>query len=51
MLPNIPIQFQLKTINHYQTRKPKTAAAQDLKVVALMLKSSNHKQFQHALRC
>lgn len=53
MFPDLPIQLcqfhQLKTINRYLTRKPKTAAAQDLKAIALTLKSSTCTQFQEAL--
>jgi len=53
MFPGIPVQLcqfhQVKTVNRYLTRKPKTAAAQELREVVLVLKSSNRLQFEDAL--
>lgn len=55
MFPNIPIQLcqfhQLKTINRYLTRRPKTAAARDLKAIVRTLKNSTRRQFESALTC
>ena len=53
MFADIPVQLchfhQVKTVNRYLTRKPKTAAAQDLRELVLTLKSSNRHQFESAL--
>lgn len=53
MFPDIPVQLcqfhQVKTVNRYLTRKPKTAAAQELREVVLVLKSSSRLHFENAL--
>ena len=53
MFADIPVQLchfhQVKTVNRYLTRKPKTVAAQDLRELVLTLKSSNRHQFESAL--
>ncbi|MDO5686220.1 MAG: hypothetical protein Q4G42_02335 [Neisseria sp.] len=53
MFAGIPVQLchfhQVKTVNRYLTRKPKTAAAQDLHEVVLTLKSSSRFQFENTL--
>ena len=53
MFADIPVQLchfhQVKTVNRYLTRKPKAAAAQDLRELVLTLKNSNRLQFESAL--
>ena len=53
MFADIPVQLchfhQVKTVNRYLTRKPKTAAAQDLRELVLTLKNNNRLQFESAL--
>ena len=53
MFADIPVQLchfhQVKTVNRYLTRKPKTVAAQDLRELVLTLKSSSRHQFESAL--
>ena len=53
LFPDIPIQLcqfhQVKTINRYLTRKPQTAAAVDLKQLALSLKNSSKAAFEEHL--
>ena len=49
----IPVQFcqfhQMKTVTKYLTRKPKTEAAQELRVLCLTLHKTNEKDFVAAL--
>ena len=53
MFADIPVQLchfhQVKTVNRYLTRKPKAAAAQDLRELVLTLKNNNRLQFESAL--
>ena len=53
MFADIPVQLchfhQVKTVNRYLTRKPKTAAVQDLRELVLTLKNNNRLQFESTL--
>lgn len=49
----LPVQLcqfhQVKTVNRYLTNRPKTAAGKALREIALTLKDSNRRQFEHRL--
>ena len=53
LFDDIPVQLcqfhQVKTVNTYLTRRPKTEAAQTLRQLALELKNSSRSSFQTAL--